>query len=82
MRKWVNAYSSFGNEGLLGSHSNKHYSFDFKLYVVEFYLTTDISYQELAITEGILTPTVITRWVSAFKAEGTKNSIESIKRIS
>ncbi|MDD3393020.1 MAG: transposase [Anaerotignum sp.] len=82
MRKWVNAYSSFGNEGLLRSRSNKHYSFDFKLYVVEFYLTTDISYQELAITEGILTLTVITRWVSTFKAEGTKNNIESIKRIS
>ncbi len=70
IRKWVNAYNAFGNEALLRSRSNKHYSFDFKLYVVELYLTTDISYQELAIAEGIVTPTVITRWVSDFKAEG------------
>ena len=68
IRKWVNAYNAFGNEGLLRSRSNKHYSFDFKLYVVKLYLTTDIPYQELVIAKEIVTPTIITRWVSDFKA--------------
>lgn len=49
IRKWVNAYNTFGNEGLLFSPSNK-------LYVVKLYLTTDISYLRLAIDEGIVTP--------------------------
>lgn len=65
-----NTSNAFGNEGLLRSHSNKHYSFDFKLYVVELYLTTDISYQKFAIAEGIVTLTIITQWVSDFKAVG------------
>ena len=31
LRRWVNAYKKFGDEGLLRSRKNKNYSFQFKL---------------------------------------------------
>ena len=68
-----NAYNNFDNKGLLYPRSNKHYFVDFKLYVVELYLSTDISYQELAIAEVISKLTIITRWTNDFKAAGPAN---------
>jgi len=48
--KWVKAFKKFGNEGLMRSRKNKTYSFEFKLHVVELYLSTQVSYQELALS--------------------------------
>jgi len=53
LKKWVNAYNEFGDEGLMRSRKNETYSFEFKLHVVELYLSTEVSYQELALTVGI-----------------------------
>ncbi|MEG2852982.1 MAG: transposase, partial [Hydrogenoanaerobacterium sp.] len=39
LKKWVNAYREFGDEGLMRSRKNKSYTFEFKLSVVELYLT-------------------------------------------
>ena len=50
--KWVNAYKEFGDDGLVRSRSKKTYAFEFKLSVVELYLTTEVSYQELALSVG------------------------------
>lgn len=41
-----------------------------KLSVVEFYLSNEISYQDLAIREGITNPSIIALWVSRFRAAG------------
>ena len=49
IRKWVNAYKAFGKDGLMWSRKIESYSFEFKLHVVELYLTTEVSYQELAL---------------------------------
>ena len=46
LRRWISAYKEFGDEGLKRSRENKKYSFEFKLHVVELYLTTEVSYQE------------------------------------
>ncbi len=70
VRRWVNAYKSFGDEGLLRSRQNKNYSFQFKLHVVELYLSSEVSYQELALSQGINNPTLITRWVNDFRIAG------------
>ena len=43
IRMWIAAYKELGNEGLKRRKKNKNYSFDFKLHVVELYLTTNIS---------------------------------------
>ena len=69
-RRWINAYKEFGEAGLMRSRENKKYSFEFKLHVVELYLTTEISYQELAISVGIKTPGIVTEWVRRYRAAG------------
>ncbi|MBS5931504.1 MAG: IS3 family transposase [Clostridiales bacterium] len=70
IRKWVNAYKSFGNDGLMKSRQNKSYSFEFKFHVVELYLTTEVSYQDLALSVGINNPPLITKWVNDYRIAG------------
>ncbi|WP_270659814.1 transposase [Enterococcus thailandicus] len=43
IRKWINTYKEFGEEGLLRSRKNKNYSVQFKLDAIELYLTTELS---------------------------------------
>jgi len=70
IKKWVNAYNEFGDEGLTRSRKNENYSFEFKLHVVELYLSTEVSYQELALSVGINNPPLITKWVNDFRIAG------------
>ena len=67
---WVKAYKEFGNDGLTRSRQNNNYSFQFKLHVVELYLSSEVSYQELALSQGINNPSLITRWVNDFRIAG------------
>lgn len=50
--------------------NKKKYSFEYKLHVVELYLTSEVSYQELAIQEGIRNPALIVKWVNDFRIAG------------
>ena len=87
--KWIKAYQTFGAEGLMRSRKNEVYTFEFKLHVVELYLTTEVSYQELALSVGINNPPLIAKWVNDFriagsdalrpKPKGRKKSLESSK---
>lgn len=70
LEKWVNAYNEFGDEGLMRSRKNETYSFEFKLHVVELYLSTEVSYQELALTVGMKNPPLISKWVNDFRIAG------------
>lgn len=70
LRRWVNAYKEFGDDGLRRSRHKETYSFEFKLHVVELYLTTEVSYQELALSLGMNNPPLITRWVNDFRLAG------------
>ena len=70
LRKWISAYREFGDEGLMRSRENKIYSFEYKLHVVELYLSSEVSYQELALSQGINNPVVITKWVNDFRVAG------------
>ena len=67
---WVHAYKEFGKEGLLRSRQNNNYSFQFKLSVVELYLSSEVSYQELALSQGISNPSLIVKWVNDFRIAG------------
>ena len=67
---WVHSYNEFGNDGLIRSRKNKEYSFQFKLFVVELYLSSEVSYQKLALSQGINNPALITRWVNDFRNAG------------
>lgn len=68
--KWVKAYQKLGDAGLRRSRSKNKYSFEYKISVVESYLSSELSYQELALKEGINNPALITKWVNRFQIAG------------
>ena len=70
IKKWVLAYQRLGDEGLLRSRQQKKYSFEYKLHVVELYLSSEVSYQELALQEGINNPAILVKWVNDFRIAG------------
>jgi len=70
IHRWVKSYEEFGNEGLFRSRQKNNYSFQFKLHVVELYLSSEVSYQELALSQGINNSSLITRWVNDFRIAG------------
>ena len=70
VRRWIKAYESFGDEGLRRSRKNEEYTFEYKLHVVELYLSSEISYQELARQEGFNNPCILTKWVNDFRIAG------------
>ena len=70
VRRWVKSYNKFGDKGLARSRQNNNYSFQFKLSVVELYLSSEVSYQELALSQGINNSSLITRWVNDFRTVG------------
>ena len=70
IEQWVHNYQTFGDEGLQRSRKNDIYSFKKKLSVVELYLSSEISYQDLALQEGITTPSIIVNWVNRFRVAG------------
>jgi len=89
VKRWIKSYKEFGDKGLMRSRKNETYTFDFKFHVVELYLTTEVSYQELALSVGMNNPPLITKWVNDFRAagpdalrpkrKGRKKSLESPK---
>ncbi len=70
LSRWVAAYKSFGDVGLVRSRKQQTYTFDFKLHVVELYLTTEVSYQELALQLGLNNPPLLTKWVNDYRIAG------------
>ena len=67
---WVHNYQTFGDDGLMRSRQRQIYSFEKKRSVVELYLTSEISYQALALQEGISNPCMIANWVNRFRTAG------------
>ena len=67
---WVHNYNELGDEGLMRSRKQEKYSFEKKIAVVELYLSSEISYQDLALQEGITNPSMIVNWVNRFRAAG------------
>ena len=70
IQRWVRNFKEFGLEGLARSRQNKKYTFEYKLHVVELYLTNEVSYQELAIQEGITNSSLIANWVRYYRVAG------------
>ena len=70
VRQWIHNYQEFGEEGLRRSRKKGKYSFEFKLHMVESYLSNEVSYEELALANGITNYTMISKWVEAFRVAG------------
>lgn len=70
IKEWVAVFRKLGKERLIRSGQNNTYSFQFKVHVVELYLSSKVSYQELALSQGINNYALIARWVNDFKIAG------------
>lgn len=70
IQEWIAAYEQFGDEGLVRSRKQENYTFEYKLHVVELYLSSELSYQELAKQENLRNPGLITKWVNDFRIAG------------
>jgi transposase len=70
LREWVDKYRKYSDKGLRRSREKKKYSFEFKLSVVELYLSTEVSYRELALSVGVSNPSIIANWVNDYRAVG------------
>lgn len=89
IEKWLAAYKKLGDKGLMRSRKNKTYTFEYKLRVVKLYLSSEVSYQELDLSEGIHNYALIAKWVNDFrvacidalrpKKKGRKRPIVHIK---
>ena len=49
---------------------NIPYPFEFKMHVVQLYLTTEVSYEDLAIQTGVKDAAIIARWVRDYRVAG------------
>ena len=83
--RWIQNYKNYGEESLLRSRQQQSYPFEFKLHVVELYLTSELSYQQLALQVGMTDPARITRWVLDYRAapkkKGRKRTMDKEKII-
>ena len=79
VKSWVNAYKSQGYEGLKVKRKNTQYTLEFKLNIVNLYLTGEMSYQSLANNLKINNPSIITRWVNEYRKKGIEG-LRSKKR--
>ena len=67
---WVAKYKKYGDKALRRSRKNEEYSFEKKIFVVELYLTSELSYNDIALQEGINNPSLICNWVNLFRVAG------------
>ena len=70
VKLWVDNYKRLGDEGLLRSRQQNKYTFEYKLHVVELYLSSEVSYQELALQEGVTNPSMLVKWVNDYRIAG------------
>ena len=67
---WVKTYQAFGEDGLRRSRAQQTYTFEFKCSAVECYLSTEASYQEVAIAFGLNNPSLLARWTKEYRSGG------------
>ena len=79
VRRWINASKEFGKDGLCRKRHNTRYTSEFKLAVVESYLTSELSYRQIALQYGLNNPSLIARWKSDFMKYGTNAFVERPK---
>ena len=79
VRRWVSAFKEFGEDGLCRKRNNTRYTSEFKLAVVESYLTSKLSYRQIALQYGINNPSLLARWKSEFMKYGANAFVERPK---
>ena len=77
--RWINVFKEFGKDGLYRKRNNTKYTSEFKLAVVKSYLTSDLSYRQIAFQYGLNNPPLIARWKSDFMKYGANAFVERPK---
>ncbi|EKE33028.1 transposase family protein [Salimicrobium jeotgali] len=72
IRRWVQAYQTFGEEGLKRKRSKQVYPVQFKLDVLHFRKKTGASLQETAIAFHVNNSSLIANWTRIFNKEGVE----------
>ena len=70
IEEWVKVYQAFGDDGLRRSRAQQTYTFEFKCSAVKCYLSTEASYQEVAIAFGLNNPSLLARWTKEYRSGG------------
>ena len=70
VKKWVRSYEKFGDDGIKRSRKRTFYTFEQKMAIVELYLSSEISYQDLALQIGVNNPSQISNWVNDYREFG------------
>ena len=70
IQKWINNYKRFGEDSLRRSRQKQTFTTEFKLHVIELYLSSELSYRQLAIQMGIPNSAIIARWMNEYRAAG------------
>ena len=79
VRHWISVFKEFGKDGLCRKRNNTRYTSEFKLAVVESYLTSELSYRQIALQYGLNNPSLIARWKSEFMKYGANAFVERPK---
>ena len=79
IRRWVNNYKQFGDEGLMRSRNKRSHSVEFKLEAITRYETSECSYQQLALELGLTNPSIIANWRRQYREKGIEG-LRSHKR--
>ena len=79
VRRWVSAFKELGKDGLCQKQNNTRYTSEFKLAVVESYLTSELSYRQIAFQYGLNNPSLIACWKSEFIKYGVNAFVERPK---
>ena len=66
LRDWIQIYHSQGKEGLLPSNTNKHWSNDVKLLVVQEYLSGGGSLQDMCRKYKISSTSILRNWIKVY----------------
>jgi transposase len=69
---WLNVYEHYGFEGLEIKRKKRSYTTKFKEKAVQYYVTGQRSYREVANQLGMDNPSLLATWVRKYTAEGTK----------
>lgn len=69
LQLWIKQAETQGIDSLIVKHTNREYSSDFKLRVVEYVKTHEASQQSVAVLFGI-SPSQVASWLSRYKHKG------------
>jgi len=72
VEKWIKTYQEFGEEGLMRKRQNVNYSVQTKLDAIELYLSTEMSFYEVANEFKINNPPLIAAWLRKYREKGVE----------